>query len=201
MNCSRFLAKTLFILLLSGSLLAQTDRQRDSWQQPERIMDSLGVTPGMVIGEAGAGTGYFTVKLSPRVGDEGKIYANDIDTRSLRTLSSYADRNGLDNIEIIVGEETDPLFPDGALDMVIMVYVFHHLDDQVAFMENIKPDLKPGAPVVLVEGDPEKYYRGGHFWRRDRIEPLILAAGYEIAHVMTFLPRDNIFICRLPENE
>lgn len=187
------------LLLVSTCLLwGQTDR--DSWQQPERIIASIGIEPGMVIGEAGAGEGYFTFKLVPHVGDTGVIYANDIDASALRKLERRAAKDGIKNIETIIGEVTDPLFPDGQLDMLIMVYVFHDLAKPLPFLENIKTDLKPGAPLVLVEGDPDKYYGEGHFYSRDKVVEMVTSAGYEIIRTETFLPRDTIFIFKLKAN-
>ena len=77
------------------------DDDRDSWQKPEKVMDAIGVKPGMIIGEAGAGSGYFTFKLAKRVGDTGKIYANDISQWALNRLKNRCEREKVENIEII----------------------------------------------------------------------------------------------------
>ena len=82
---------TAVILLFAGvlseiSTCTAQDTYRDSWQQPEMVMDTLGIKSGMIIGEAGAGRGYFTFKLAERVGETGKIYANDISRSSLNYL-------------------------------------------------------------------------------------------------------------------
>ena len=193
------LIRILFLLLAATCFLGgQTDR--DSWQQPERIIAAIGVEAGMIIGEAGAGTGYFTFKLAPHVGETGMIYANDINESALRKLERRAAREGIQNIKTIIGEVTDPLFPDGRLDMLIMVYVFHDLAKPLPFLENIKADLKPGAPLVLVEGDPEKDYGEGHFYRREKVIELVTSAGYDLLRTETFLPRDTIFIFKLKSN-
>jgi ubiquinone/menaquinone biosynthesis C-methylase UbiE len=181
--------------LINGLVCAQSNR--DEWQQPEKIMDLVGLRPGMVIGEVGAGTGYFTFKMAARVGPEGKIYANDINRSALKKLEERAEREGVGNIEIIVGREDDPLLPEN-LEMVFMVYVLQHIREQAALLENLKPSLAPGATLVIVEGDPD-YYHVNHFLSPEGAERVLTAAGFERVMLKTFLPRDNLFVYRLPE--
>ena len=189
----------LLVFLFPNLIFCQG--RRDRWQQPEKVMDVIGVKPGMVIGEAGAGTGYFTFKLSKRVGEKGLVYANDIDEDDLEELKEEYEDEDIKNIKIIVGEVDDPLFPKGELDMVIMVLVFHHLDDHVGFFKNLIPSLKPGAPVVIVDRDPDKY--GGeydHFYTKEKTLKYMKETEFKLEKIETFLDRDNIFIYRLPEN-
>jgi len=198
---------TIIFCIITGTLLIASgvievniypvqDSYRDSWQQPEKVMDTIGVKQGMIIGEAGAGRGYFTFKLSERVGDSGKIYANDISESSLGYLKRKAERENIGNIEVIHGETEDPLFPDGELDMVIMVYVIHHLSKPVGFLENIKPDMKPGATLVVIEQDPEKS-GDDHFFTKDKVLNTTIKAGFTLVRIETFLSRDNIYIFQL----
>ncbi len=164
-------------------------------------MDVVGVKPGMVIGEAGAGDGYFTFHMSKRVGEKGLIYANDIDESELDKLREEAEDKKFKNIEIIVGEEKDPLFPkDKSLDMIIMVLVFHHLDDHVTFFKNLIPSLKPGAPVVIVDRNPDKYGENySHFYKKEKTLRYMEETDFELIKIETFLERDDIFIYRLPD--
>lgn len=184
------------VLLAAGWLPAAPSSERDQWQQPEKIMDAVGVRPGMVIGEAGAGEGYFTFKLAQRVGPDGHVYANDIVGSVLATIRRRAEAKGVSNITTILGVEDNPRFPPN-LDMAVMVYVFHHLDHPPAFLANLRRSLKPGAPLVLVERDPAKFdYPPGHFLSRSKLVRRIEAAGFRVDRVETFLPRDNIYVCR-----
>lgn len=173
------------------------EHNRDDWQQPETIMDTIGVKPGMVIGEAGAGRGYFTFKLAKRVGATGIIYANDINEDVLKTIRERCEKEKITNIITILGKEKDPLFPVEAMDLVIMVYVFHDLEQPVPLMQNIKPSLKPGAVVVIVDRDPDRFGQEyHHFMKKEEVVKKIKAAGYEIVKIHTFLARDNIYVCR-----
>jgi ubiquinone/menaquinone biosynthesis C-methylase UbiE len=189
-----------FLFLIYQICTAQNNPSaRDLWQKPEMIMDSLGIRAGMTIGEVGAGNGYFTVKLARRVGETGVIYANDIKRNFIRDMNQRSQNEGLNNIRAILGKEDHPLFPDSTLDMVIMVYVFHHLTQPVSMMKNIKPALKDGAMVCIVDRDPDRfpgdYGDRDHFMKRETIVRKVIEAGYNIQKVYTFLPRDNIYIC------
>jgi ubiquinone/menaquinone biosynthesis C-methylase UbiE len=160
-------------------------------------MALVGVEPGMVIGEVGAGRGYFTFKLSDRVGRSGRVYANDINKSVLRSVRERCERDGIANIETITGEVESPLFPDSALDMVFIVNAFHDLAKPVALLNNIIPSLKPGASVVILDRDPAKYRDShGHFLTKEEVLQKIEASDFELDRIETFLPEHNIYIIR-----
>jgi ubiquinone/menaquinone biosynthesis C-methylase UbiE len=198
----------LAFLLLAVSPAAQSARElsfekrSNARQPPDKVMNTIGVKPGMVIGEIGAGRGRYTVHLAERVGDSGKVYANDIDENVLSYLRDRCRRNAIRNIETILGEVDDPLFPGDSLDMAFMVWVYHHLDEPVALLENLKLSLKPGATVVILDPAVE---RGGErdspeATTREKVERDAGEAGYELVRVEEFLPRDNIFILKIKDS-
>ena len=192
--------KTLFFALLALMLphltLAQSDR--DSWQQPIKIMDVVGIKPGMVIGEAGAGDGYFTFFLSERVGESGHVYANDIVKSKLRSIERQCDRDSITNITTILGEPDDPLFPNNKLDMVVMMRVFHHIMEPETWMKNVIPSMKPGASVVIIDQDPDKTgRRRDHFMTREQVLDAMAETDFKLDRIETFLERDNIYVFSL----
>jgi ubiquinone/menaquinone biosynthesis C-methylase UbiE len=174
------------------------DEDRESWQPPDEIMDAVGVRPGMRIGEAGAGEGYLTFHLAKRVGDGGVVYANEISESDLETIRDRAQREGVENIVPVLGEIEDPLFPERDLDMVIMVYVLHHLDRPIEFLQSLEAYLSRGAPVVIIEKnhDTERSHPP-QFMTRSQILETIEDSGYELERTETFLPRDTIYIYRV----
>lgn len=221
-HSSRFISLACFILTVgcfsAGSFALVPDRtdpgfrapafQTELWgekrtnerQPPGKIMDAIGLGPGMVVGEVGAGRGRFTIHMAVRVGPTGKIYANDINADSLATLRDRAESDRLSNIETILGRVDDPLFPKNALDMVFMILTYHHLAKPVELLKNLLPSLKPGATVVVIDPDPVKDHdrRDGYeSTTREEIEPVAQAAGFEIARIETFLARDTIFILKV----
>lgn len=186
-----------FLLLLTSTILGQSDRE--TWQPPEKIMDAIGVKAGMVIGEAGAGSGYFTFPLAERVGKEGKIFANDISRKGLGEIQSRSKREGVNNIETVLGEIDDPLFPRKDLDMIIMVYVLHHLEKPLEFLDNLKKYLKPEARLVIIERNAP--IRGSHypdFLTKSQVQEMLQKTIFQMDRIETFLPKDNIFLYKLP---
>lgn len=180
-------------------------------QPPEKVMDAIGVEPGMTIGEIGAGHGRYTVHLARRVGHEGKIYANDIDKDALSVVRERCQRENIVNVVAILGKEEDPLFPEKSLDMAFMVWVFHGLDKPGPLFKNIKSGLKPGAHLVIVdpidsEIDMEREFVGEEIdpnrpTIKERVEKAAGEAGFEIIRVETFLPKDYIFILHVKNTQ
>jgi SAM-dependent methyltransferase len=174
------------------------EEEQNSLQPPEKIMDAIGLKPGMVIGEVGAGWGRFTVHLARRVGNNGLVYANDIDKGALNLLEQRSKRSGLGNIKIILGQVHDPCFPPRSLDMVFMINVYNAFEDPARFLRNIAPALKPGGTLAIVLDDPAK--SGGESERSATREEFLASvdnAGYKVEKEETFLERDGLFVLRL----
>ncbi len=106
-------------------------------------MDLIGIRPGLIIGEMGAGQGCVTVHLAARVGNQGKIYANDIDPAAIECLRERCRRQGISNVVVITGLVDDARFPKNSLDLVLMAYVFHHVDKPVPLLRSLMPSRKP----------------------------------------------------------
>jgi ubiquinone/menaquinone biosynthesis C-methylase UbiE len=186
-------------MVLSAALSAtcQSTDARDKDHQPEKVMDVAGVAPGMVIGEVGAGHGYFTFWLARRVGPQGKIYANDILSSALAAIRDRCRRENFKNIETILGKVEDPLFPVGALDMVFIVNAFHDLEKPVELLNNLLPSLKPGAQVVIMDRDPARFRDPhGHFLSKEAVLQEIRLSPFELDRLETFLPNHNLYILR-----
>ena len=179
----------------------ETAAHRDDmaeYQPPGQIMDAIGLKPGRVIGEVGAGTGRFTVWLARRVGKRGLVYANDIDETALHYLEKESQKYGLDNIKIILGKTHDPYFPPRSLDMAFMINVYNAFEDPARFLRNIAPALKPGGTLAIVLDDPAK--SGGESERSATREEFLASvdkAGYKVEKEETFLPRDGLYVLRL----
>lgn len=188
----------LLVLMFSAFFLLLGEDARDRYHQPDKVMDTVGVKEGMIIGEVGAGRGYFTFHLSRRVGDSGKIYANDIDRGALSSIRRKCQEEGIVNIETIVGEVEDPLFPDVRMDVVFIVNAFHDLNRPVLLLNNLVPSLKPGAAVVIIDRDPEKV--GGfsrHNLTKEEVLEHIQNSDFSLDRIETFLPQHNIYIIKV----
>lgn len=163
-------------------------------QPPDIVLKTIGIKPGMIIGEVGAGRGRYTVQIASRIGPSGRIYANDIRQEALRSLKRRCEKHGFTNVEIILGSVTDPKLPHAALDMVIMVNVVHCLEKPVALLKNINSSLKPDGLIVIVEGNLDKAPdAAGEWYSRSKLLKIYRDAGYVFVREETFLPRDNIY--------
>jgi ubiquinone/menaquinone biosynthesis C-methylase UbiE len=188
-----------FVLTLVWSSLLIADG-RDDWQQPEKIMESVGIKEGMVIGEAGVGSGYFNFKLLKRVGESGTIYANDIDDDVLEEMAEKCSERGIRNIKTIKGEIEDPLFPTNELDMIIMMMAFHDFTKPTKWLGNAEKSLKPGAPLVIIDRDPDKYGgRHNHFYTKEKMQEAVAKSNFKLVKIETFLERDNIYVFKLSQ--
>jgi ubiquinone/menaquinone biosynthesis C-methylase UbiE len=187
----------------TGVALAEgPDDWEDYWntkQPPEKVMDALGVAPGMVVGEVGAGRGRYVVKMARRVGPAGKVYANDIKFEALVYLASRCERDSIPNVETILGSVTDPRLPAGELDLVYVINSYHHFDQPVALLRNMAPALKRDGRLVIIEHDPVKTNSSGHSTAQDTVRSHATAAGYELIAIKTFLELDTIYIFKIAE--
>ena len=123
---------------------------RDAWQEPERVMDSLGVTSGTIVADIGAGGGWFTMKLANRVGPTGLVYAEDIQREMIESINRRVNRTNLSNVETIIGTSNNPKIPT-PVDAVLMVDVYGEVEDPMALLRNVIPQLKKGGRIGIVE--------------------------------------------------
>ncbi|MDH4272619.1 MAG: class I SAM-dependent methyltransferase [Candidatus Aminicenantes bacterium] len=188
----------------SAGQVGPNQSTRDSWQEPERLLQTIGIKPGLVIGEVGAGMGYFTFKIASRLGDSGKIYANDILVDRLEAIRKRAESEGIRNITVVRGKPEDPLFPSAKLDMVFIAYTYHMImmDQAVAlaFLENLKKYLTAETPVVVVDrpsGMQEDSHSMGHESPLDPMISQFESAGYRLIGNEDFNSRTQILIFKL----
>jgi SAM-dependent methyltransferase len=173
------------------------EKNANDIQPPDVVMNILGIRPGLVIGEVGAGRGRVTVHLAARVGDKGKIYANDIDAAAVDYLKGRCRRLGLTNVETILSLRDDARFPQNTLDLVIMCWVYHHQDNPVPLLKSLLPSLKPWGSVALVEPKPEHTEDSNKALTRKSVGEEAQAAGFFLDVVVEDrLKEDNIFVLR-----
>jgi SAM-dependent methyltransferase len=126
---------------------------RDTAREAQRVMDLLQVRPGMTVADVGAGSGYYTVRLSPRLGPQGRVIAQDIIPRYLEELRGRITRAGLRNVTVALGEPHDPRLPPASADLVLLVHMYHEVEQPYAFLYNLRPALRPGGRVAVVDLD------------------------------------------------
>ena len=126
---------------------------RDLWQHPDRIMDTLGIAEGSVVADIGAGAGWFTIRLARRVGPNGHVYAEDVQPEMLAAITRRVQSEGLLNVTPVRGEENDPRLLAATFDAVLIVDAYHEFDveDRVPFLKNLARALKPDGRVGIVD--------------------------------------------------
>lgn len=126
---------------------------RDRAGEAERVMALLGVGPGMRVADVGAGSGYYTVRLSPRVGPGGRVYAQDIVAGYLRKLGARVRGERLGNVTLVLGDPHDPRLPRDAVDLALLVHMYHEVEQPFGLLHNLRPALREGARVAVVDAD------------------------------------------------
>ncbi len=155
-------------------------------QPPDKVMDAIGIAPGMTVVEIGAGKGRYVVQLAMRVGAEGKVYAEDINADALKYLENRCKRWELKNVETILGDVTDPKLPQGELDVIFVISSYHRFEYPVKLMRNARPALKPDGMLAI----------GEWIWTvsPEQMETQMNAAGYSLERIEKFLEKNNFYI-------
>ncbi len=123
---------------------------REAWQKPDDIMDALGVSDGLVVADLGSGGGWFTVRLSRRVGPTGRVYAQDIQKPMIESMDRRFRREGLRNVTTVLGTSVDPSLP-APVDAALIVGVYGELAQPLEWLTNVVQYLKPGGRVGVVD--------------------------------------------------
>jgi ubiquinone/menaquinone biosynthesis C-methylase UbiE len=126
---------------------------REQWQKPEQIMDALKIADGSSVAEIGAGGGWFTIRLAHRVGQNGRVYAEDIQQLMIEAINRRVQREGLTNVQTILGTTKDSRLPHG-LDAILIVQSYHEMEDPVAVLKDAAQSLKPQGRIGIVDFSP-----------------------------------------------
>jgi ubiquinone/menaquinone biosynthesis C-methylase UbiE len=136
-----------------GSNAFSTEVQRDQVNEAETVMNLADIRAGITVADIGAGEGYYTVRLAERVGKKGRVLAQDIDEKALQRLGRRVERERLDNVSIKLGAPDDPRLPTGSFDRIFMVHMYHEVSEPYAFLWRMRPALRPGGRVIVVDID------------------------------------------------
>jgi ubiquinone/menaquinone biosynthesis C-methylase UbiE len=108
---------------------------------------------GMTVADIGAGNGYYTIRLAPRVGDTGRVLAQDVIPETRDRLAERVTREQLDNVSVRLGEFSDPKLPDDSFDRIFMIHMYHEIESPYEFLWNMRPALREAGRVVVVDAD------------------------------------------------
>ncbi len=154
-----------------GSNEFSTETARDRVDEAGKVMDFAELEPGMTVADIGAGEGYYTIRLAQRVGEKGRVLAQDIDRDVLQRLGNRVERERLDNVSIALGSADDPHLPDNSFDRIFMVHMYHEVSEPYAFLWRLWPALKEGGRAIVVDVDRPTDQHG--------IDPFLLKCEFE----------------------
>ncbi|GAA4767392.1 methyltransferase domain-containing protein [Stakelama sediminis] len=137
-----------------------TEEARDRLNEAGEVMDKSGIRPGMTVADIGAGAGYYTVRLSSRVGPKGRVLAEDIVPEVRDALARRVARERLDNVSVRLGKPADPLLPADSFDRILMVHMYHEIESPYEFLWYMRPSLRPDGEVIVVDADRPTQYHG-----------------------------------------
>src|SRR5690606_41942522 len=120
------------------------DPQRDAWQRPDDVLRAMELTPAMRVADVGAGTGYFAVRLARAVPD-GEVIATDVEPDMVRYLDERARREQLDNLRALQSPHASSGLAEDSVDRILIVDVWHHLDDRVDYARDLAAAIRPGG--------------------------------------------------------
>ena len=129
--------------------LDREERERE--EQPQKAIAQFNLKPGMMVGDVGAGTGFYSIRIAKLIAPNGTVYANDIQPAMLERLTAKANEAHVTNVVTVLGTESDPKLPAGKLDLVILVDVYHEFSHPQQMLQGIRESLKPGGRLVLLE--------------------------------------------------
>ncbi len=170
--------------------------ERESEENPDLAVSLLGLKPGMIVADIGAGVGYYSVRFAAKVGPAGKVFATDLQPEMLRLMRKRLERDHITNIEPVLGSETESKLPDQSLDMVVLVDVYHEFSEPRKMLASIRQALKPNGRLVLLEfrkEDPKVPIREEHKMSVAVVKQELAADGFTLDKLVTDLPWQHIF--------
>jgi ubiquinone/menaquinone biosynthesis C-methylase UbiE len=170
------------------------DPARDDWQKPHQVIQALKLAPDAVVADIGAGTGYFTARVS-RMLPNARIYAVDVEPDMVRHLAARAKREKLANVTAVQATPQEARLPE-KIDVALFVDVYHHIDERQRYFEDLRRALKPGGRVAIIDftmdsdlGPPPRARIS-----RAQVARELAAAGYVLADEPDFLPNQYFLI-------
>ena len=132
-----------------ASWLERSEREKE--EDPAKLIKALELKEGMTVADVGAGSGYHSFRIAPLVGEKGKVLAVDIQQEMLDLIAARAKKEKVANVETVKGSEKDPKLPEGKVDLILMVDVYHEFEFPYEMTEKLVAALKPGGRLVFVE--------------------------------------------------
>lgn len=159
--------------IISDQWSSEDSRERAG--EAAKVLDLLGIRPGMAVADIGAGAGYYVGHLSQRVGPGGRVIAQDVDRRTLNRLGQRVSRERLGNVSLVLGEPHDPRLAPRSVDLALLVHMYHEIAQPFGLLANLVPAMQPGGRVAILDVDGPVL---GHGTPRALLSCELAAVGY-----------------------
>jgi len=172
-----------------------TRQTREAEEDPSALIASLGLSPGDVACDVGAGSGYHTLRMAQVVGAAGRVYAADIQPEMLDMLQRRAGAAGLENVSAVQNTQSDTGLEPETCDIVLLVDVYHEFSQPEAMLRSMRAALKPGGAIVLVEfraEDPRIPVKALHKMSKAQIMRELPANGLKLVREVNSLPWQHV---------
>jgi ubiquinone/menaquinone biosynthesis C-methylase UbiE len=187
-----------FAPVMDASGAAWLDRrEREAEEAPDDALSLIGVKKGSTVADVGAGSGYMTIRLARRVGPNGIVYANDIQQPMLDLLERRLKKDRITNVRLLLGAPDDPKLPTAAIDLALLVDVYHEFSQPQAMLRRIHAALKPDGRLVLLEyrkEDPSIPIRPEHKMSIGEVRMEVEPEGFRFRRVDDGLPWQHVLI-------
>ena len=173
--------------------LVRESRQRE--EDCRQLLKELDVRPGQTLCDVGCGNGFYTLPMARLTGSEGKVYAVDIQPEMLTMLEGRANQAGIENVETILSTQTDPRLPEGSIDLLLLVDVYHEFSHPKEMLQAIRKSLKSDGQIALAEfraEDPRVPIKPLHKMSKKQILREFTANGFKLVREFDDLPWQHL---------
>jgi SAM-dependent methyltransferase len=174
--------------------------ERVAEEMPDAMVAMMGLEDGDVVADIGAGSGFFTRRMAGLVAPTGTVYAVDIQPEMLKILQGYVEEEGVTSVVPVLSEFDDPKLPEGEIDWILLVDVYHEFGNHEAMLAKMRQALKPDGRVALLEYRVEDgtgdHIRGDHRMSVRQVLSEWGPAGFNLVELHEFLPSQHLFIFR-----
>ena len=186
------------VMSYSGAYWLERPERREE-EKTDRVLAALELKPGMAVADVGAGSGYYSSRMAERVGPSGTVYAVDVQPEMIEILRLQMKQRRVTNVKPILGTATDPRLPQGALDLALMVDVYHELEYPYEMLGAIVRALKPSGRVVFVEfrgDDPQVPIKALHTMTEAQVRKEAAVLPLEWVRTVRDLPWQHLIVFR-----
>ena len=171
------------------AMLESPDRTAE--QKPDEVIAALALKQGETVADIGAGSGFFSFRFAPHVGNSGRVYAVDVNPDMILYMNRHIRDNKLTNVVTVLSAPDDPLLIDGSINRFFVCNTWHHVDNRPEYIKLMKRMLKPGGQIIVIDyrkevlpvGPPPEMKMA-----REEVLREMESGGFRLAQEHSFLP-------------